>query len=158
VDPVRLHRFACWLSKKGLGSLSRLVEGTCFVMCSCVLPTGASIGTGTHLAYRGLGTVIHKRAVVGANVMIGPGVVLGGRSGSEAVARVEDDCFIGAGAKILGPVVVGRGSVVGANAVVVSDVPPRSVVAGVPARIIASNVDVNRYGDLPRPAVTRAHE
>lgn len=158
MDPVRLHRFACWLSRRGLGSLSRLVEAVCFVVCSCVLPTDATIGTGTHLAYRGLGTVIHRRAVVGANVMIGPGVVLGGRSGSEAVARVEDDCFIGAGAKILGPVVVGRGSVVGANAVVVSDVPPRSVVAGVPARVIASNVDVNEYGDLPHPSIPHAYE
>jgi serine O-acetyltransferase len=84
--------------------------------------------------------------------MIGPGVVLGGRSGSQGVACVEDDCFIGAGAKVLGAVTVGRGSVIGANAVVIHDVPPRSVAAGVPARIIATGVDVNQYGDLPARA------
>lgn len=152
MNPVRVYRVARWCDEHHLGFLARMLEGFTFALFSCVLPSSADIGAGTHLSYRGLGTVIHRRAVVGANVMIGPGVVLGGKSGSNRVAIIEDDCFVGAGAKVLGAVTVGRGSVVGANAVVVKDVPPRSVVAGVPARVIASDIDVNAYGDLPSPA------
>ena len=81
------------------------------------------------------------------NVVIGQQVTIGGRSRIYGVPVVEDRCFIGAGAKILGPVRIGPESVVGATAVVVHDVPPRSVVAGVPARIIRKNITIDDYID-----------
>lgn len=68
--------------------------------------------------------------------MISPCVTIGGRSGIFAVPQIEDDVFIGAGARILGDVTIGRGAVIGANAVVLKSVPPGAIVAGVPARII----------------------
>jgi serine O-acetyltransferase len=83
-----------------------------------------------------LGTVIHARAVIGDRVVIGPGVVIGGRSHIFEVPVIEDDAEIGVGAKVLGPVRIGRGAVVGANAVVLDDVPPGAVVVGIPARVL----------------------
>lgn len=154
LEPETMHSYASRLHLKGVPVLPRMLEGFIFLMCNCVLPASASIGAHTKFAYRGLGTVVHARAVVGRNVMIGPGVVIGGKSGHYDVPVIEDDCFIGAGAKILGPIVVGAGSVVGANAVVVRDVPERCLVAGVPARVIRRDIQVRDYGELPIPADT----
>ena len=68
--------------------------------------------------------------------MISPCVTIGGRSGKVEVPVIEDDVFIGSGAKVLGDVHIGRGAQIGANAVVLQSVPAGAVVAGVPARII----------------------
>jgi serine O-acetyltransferase len=84
-------------------------------------------------------------AVIGDRVHIDQGVTIGGNATSEGVPRVEDDVYIGAGAKLLGPILIGRGSVIGANAVVVKDVPQRSVVAGVPAVVIREDIEVRNY-------------
>jgi serine O-acetyltransferase len=106
------------------------------VVFAVQLPAATTLGRGVKLNYSGLGTVLHPRAVIGNRVEIGPGVVIGGRSGIWEVPVVEDDVQIGVGAKVLGPVRVGRGAIVGANAVVLHDVPPGAVVAGIPARIL----------------------
>ena len=64
--------------------------------------------------------------------MIGPQVTIGGRSDLWDVPIIEDDVYIGTGAKVLGPITVGRGATIGANAVVIHDVPAGASVAGVP--------------------------
>ncbi len=97
------------------------------------------------LGFRGLGTVIHDQAVIGRNVYIGTNVTIGGRNGALTVPVIGDNCFIGTGAEILGAIHVGRDSVTGANAVVLTDVPARSCVAGIPAKIIRSNIDLRDY-------------
>ena len=71
------------------------------------------------------------------NVTMGPNVTIGGRSGLIPVPAIEDDVWIGAGACILGPVTKGQGAQIGANAVVLCDVPPGGTTAvGVPARAL----------------------
>ncbi len=98
----------------------------------------ASIGPGLFIDHA-IGVVIGETAEVGTDVTIYQGVTLGGTA-LEAGKRhptVGDRVTIGAGAKVLGPVTVGSGSRIGANAVVVHDVPPDSVVVGVPGQVIA---------------------
>jgi serine O-acetyltransferase len=106
------------------------------VVFAVQLPAEAQVGRGVKLNYSGLGTVIHPRAVIGDRVVIGPGVVIGGRSEIWEVPVIEDDVEIGVGAKVLGPIRIGRGAIVGANAVVLNDVPPGAVVGGIPARVL----------------------
>lgn len=78
-----------------------------------------------------LGIVIHQNVQLGENVVIGHQVTLGGRDLTPTAPQIEDGVYIGAGAKILGKVRVGRGATVGANAVVTKDVPAgKTVVAG----------------------------
>lgn len=83
-----------------------------------------------------MGVVIGETAEIGEDVMIYHGVTLGGRSLAKVKRHptIEDRVTIGAGAKILGPITIGRDSAVGANAVVVKDAPPESIVTGVPAK------------------------
>ena len=77
-----------------------------------------------------LGIVIHSATRIGANVVIGHQVTLGGRDLTSAAPDIEDGVYIGAGAKILGGVRIGRGATVGANAVVTKDVPAGKTVVG----------------------------
>ena len=91
----------------------------------------------------GFGLVIGSEVVIEGDCCLFHGVTLGDR-GSEWVGSsrpdghpiVEKNVMVGAGAKILGPVRIGRGSIIGANAVVLHDVPPLSIVAGIPARVV----------------------
>jgi tetrahydrodipicolinate N-succinyltransferase len=88
-----------------------------------VIPMSVEIGEGSELAYGGLGTVLHERCKIGKFVTIGHQVSIGGRSRRWGVPIIEDRCVIGAGAILLGPISIGTESVVGANAVVLEDVP-----------------------------------
>ncbi len=106
------------------------------IVFSAVLPPGVRMGEGVLLGYKGLGIIIHRRAVIGNNVLIGAHVTIGGRGDFHDVPVIEDDVMIGTGAKILGPVRIGRGARIGANAVVVKDVPPGATATGIPARIL----------------------
>lgn len=110
----------------------------------------AKIGPGLRLAHP-WGIVVGEHVEVGKCVRLMHGVTLGGSGGKKdssdpsfSMPRLGDYCLIGAGAKILGPVKIGVGSVVGANAVVTKSVPPWTVVGGIPAlelkRITKQNV------------------
>jgi serine O-acetyltransferase len=96
----------------------------------------ARIGRGLFIDH-GMGVVIGETAVIGNNVTLFQGVTLGG-TGKERGKRhptIEDNVVIGTGAKVLGSITVGHDAMIGANAVVVRDVPPESTVVGVPGRI-----------------------
>ncbi|WP_428827771.1 serine O-acetyltransferase [Azonexus sp. IMCC34842] len=106
------------------------------IVFSSVVPPGVQMGKGVLLGYKGLGIIIHRRAVIGNNVLVGAHVTIGGRGEFHDVPVIEDDVMIGTGAKILGPVRIGRGARIGANAVVVKDVPPGATATGIPARVL----------------------
>ena len=97
---------------------------------------GATIGKNLFIDH-GMGVVVGETAVIGDNVLLYQGVTLGG-TGKETGKRhptVGNNVVVGTGAKILGNITIGDNSYIGANAVVIRDVPPNSTVVGIPGRI-----------------------
>ena len=142
---IWIHRLAhrMW-QRPGLRLAARLVSQVNRTLTGVEIHPGARIGRRFFIDHA-MGVVIGETAEVGDDVMLYHAVTLGGRS-MERVKRhptVEDGVVIGAGARILGPVTIGARSQVGANSVVVKDVPPDSVVVGVPGKVRP------RPGDLP---------
>ena len=110
---------------------------------ACWFPHTIKAGQGLVLGYGGLAIVVHADAVIGSNVHIDQCVTIGGNGITHGVPVIKDNVYIGAGAKILGPIVVGEGSIIGANAVVTKSIPPKSLAVGVPARVIESDININ---------------
>jgi serine O-acetyltransferase len=150
MNVMSLYRVGRWCYVRHIPVVPQVMYRLIFVLAGAIVPMSVEIGEGTELAYGGNGVVLHGRARIGRNVMIAPQVTLGGRNGLEDVPIVEDDCYIGCGAKVLGPVRVGRGAHIGANAVVLNDVPACAVAAGVPARIL--RVGKTPYHRRPKSA------
>jgi len=132
-----MYKTAHFLYKLHIPLLPYLIQQLLRVCFSCVIPFKCKIGRNVHFAFNGLGVVIHARCTIGNNVLISHQVTLGGRGG-EGVPLICDNVYIGAGAKILGSVKVGNNAKIGANAVVLTDVPDNATAVGVPAKIIVN--------------------
>lgn len=135
-NAVNKYRRAHWLQEHGLRPLARAYEMLIYLVHNSFIPSECQIGEGSTFGYKGIGVVIHKRAVIGKNCVIAQNVTIGGRSGHFEVPVIGDNCYIGAGAKVLGPIVLGDNVTVGANAVLLCDAPSNSVWGGVPARCL----------------------
>jgi serine O-acetyltransferase len=108
------------------------------ICCNCIIGRGADFGPRFVLVHA-TGIVINGRVVGGSGVHLEHQVTIGAEK--REAPRLGNDVFVGAGAKIIGPVTVGDGARVGANAVVVHDVPARSTVVGIPARVVRTRAE-----------------
>jgi serine O-acetyltransferase len=122
--------------------------------------TGVEIHPGAIIGRRffidhGTGVVIGETAEIGDDVMLYHDVTLGGRSlkRTKRHPTIGDGVVIGAGARVLGPVVIGNKAQIGANAVVVRDVPAGVVVVGVPGEVLRPRVDAQASLDAVDPAI-----
>ena len=132
------HRLSHWLWRRHARLPARALAEFARMLTGVDIHPGAAIGPGMFIDHA-TGVVIGETAEIGADVTIYQGVTLGGTSLDHGKRHptIGDRVIIGAGAKVLGPVTVGHDSQIGANAVVVKPVPPRSVVVGVPGQVIA---------------------
>lgn len=142
---IAIHRLAHLLHRVGVPLVPEMLAYMSRLIFGCYIGPGARIGRSVALGYGGLGVVIHGESVIGDQVHIGTGVTLGGRSKVAGAPSIGDRCSIGGGAKILGPIKIANECVVGANAVVVRDVEPRCIVAGIPAVVIKTNINIADY-------------
>lgn len=113
---------------------------------------GATIGRRFFIDH-GMGVVIGETAEIGDDVMLYHGVTLGGRQreGGKRHPTIGDGVAVGAGAKVLGPITIGAGSVIGANAVVTRDAPADSILVGIPAkpRVKRQGIDTRALLTVP---------
>ncbi len=134
------HRLANFLWRHGLYFLGRLVSELGRFFCGIEIHPGARIGKRFFIDH-GLGVVIGETAEIGDDVTLYHGVTLGGLSPDDGVGgnrhpKIMDRAVIGAGAQVLGPVVINPCARIGANAVVIKDVPACAIAVGNPARVI----------------------
>jgi serine O-acetyltransferase len=128
-----LYRLMQWSRRWRLSPLEMVFNKLNAVCCNCVIGRGAEFGPGLVLIHS-TGVVINGNVRGGRRVFIEHQVTIGAERRQSPT--LGDDVFLGAGAKVIGPVTLGDGCRVGANAVVVRDVPPRATVVGIPARVV----------------------
>ena len=144
---LAVHRFGAWrytvrigLARKLFSLVYKVLFKAVQILTGVELPCEAAIGRGTRIDHFG-GIIVSGYAVIGERCILRQGVTIGLRHVNDVVApRLGNDVNIGAGAKILGRVVIGDHVDIGANAVVLSDVPAYSSAVGIPARIIPKSV------------------
>jgi len=133
VQAVLAHRVAHALHESGVPIVPRSLAMMVRAMTGVEIHPAAQIGDGLFIDH-GMGVVIGETAEIGDDVTLYPGVTLGGTGFATGKRHptLEDNVTVGSGAKLLGPIRVGHGAKVGANSVVIHDVPPNSTVVGNP--------------------------
>jgi serine O-acetyltransferase len=144
---ILVYRFFRWFRERGIPTqpfrflAERLVEITTGIS----IPVEAQIGKGLRIHHFG-GIILHPEVVIGDYCTLYHDVTLGDRGGWGSAPRIGNNVLIGAGAKVLGDIEIGDGSMIGANAVVLTSVPPNSIAVGVPAvcKPIRSSIRTDR--------------
>jgi serine O-acetyltransferase len=133
VHAVLAHRVAHALFEAGVPLLPRLIAGVSRQLTGIEIHPAARIGRALFIDH-GMGVVIGETAEIGDDVTLYQGVTLGGTGFATGKRHptVQDNVTIGSGAKLLGPITIGHGAKIGANSVVIHDVPPNSTVVGNP--------------------------
>ena len=140
--------------RQGDVKLAKMYQNMNSLFHNSSVPYTTKIGKGVNFAYGGIGLVLHFNSIIEDFATIGSNVTLGGRGGSKlhyflddgtrmVVPRIGKYTYVATGSKILGGVDVGACSIIGANSVVMNHVPPCSIVAGTPAKIITRLTEEN---------------
>jgi serine O-acetyltransferase len=164
VHALAFHRLAHAMWRRGWPVPARFLSHLSRFITGIEIHPAAKLGPGLFIDH-GMGVVIGETAEVGENVTLLQGVTLGGTSlkREKRHPTLGNNVVVGAGAKIIGAFKIGDGSRIGAGSVVVREVPPNSVVVGVPGRVtyrdgqrVAGDIDLDQT-DLPDP-VSKAIE
>lgn len=137
VHALLMHRFSHWLWQLELFWAGRFFSHLGRWLTGIEIHPGATIGRRVFIDH-GMGIVIGETAIIGDDCTLYHGVTLGGTSWNKGKRHptLESGVVIGAGAKILGPITIGKNAKIGSNAVVVKDVPENATAVGIPARIL----------------------
>jgi serine O-acetyltransferase len=152
---VVCHRFSHWLWECNWTTLARVVSHVARFFTGIEIHPGARIGRRVFIDH-GMGVVIGETAEVGNDVTLYQGVSLAGTSTERGKRHptIEDWVLVGAGAKILGPITVGRHSRVGAGSVLVQSVPAHSTVVGIPGKVVKEG---GKHQPSGRPVIELDH-
>ncbi|MEE1129701.1 MAG: serine O-acetyltransferase [Methanobrevibacter sp.] len=151
-----MHRVSHWLWNHSLKLLARMNSNLARFITGIEIHPGATFGKRVFIDH-GMGVVVGETAIVGDDVLIYQGVILGGTS-TEKTKRhptIDKGVIIGAGAKVMGNITIGEYSKIGTGAVVLKDVPSHSTCVGVPGRIVKRKGEIKKvdldHNKLPDP-------
>ncbi|MEH7010812.1 serine O-acetyltransferase [Neobacillus niacini] len=156
------HRIAHAFFKRKFYFLARVISQISRFFTGIEIHPGAKIGRRFFIDH-GMGVVIGETCEIGDNVTVFQGVTLGG-TGKEKGKRhptIKDNALIATGAKVLGSIIIGENSKIGAGSVVLKEVPPNSTVVGVPGRVVIQDGKRMRdldHCNLPDPIADRIKE
>ncbi len=151
------YRIAHKLYKNGWVRLSRFLMGLTQFITNVDIHPGATIGRRVFIDHA-FGVVIGETAVIEDDVLIYQGVTLGGVNLDKGIKRhptVKKGAVIGGGSKVLGNITIGENSRIGANSVVVKDVPSESTAVGIPARIVTKGKDKSQLSHNKLPDINQ---
>lgn len=131
---IKFYWIERWFWTHKMRFLAKVYWRLIYILFACQIPPTVELEEGVNIAH-GVGIVIHQDSVVGSGTMIYQNVTLGS-GGGPVIGR---NCILGAGCCILGSIHIGDNVKVGANAVVLQDIPDNCTVVGVPARIVKIN-------------------
>ena len=142
IHAIAIHRLSHGLWKRNFKWLARVISNVARWYTGIEIHPGAQIGRRFFIDH-GTGVVIGETAEIGDDVTLYHGVTLGGTTWQKGKRHptLKNNVVVGAGAKVLGPIIVGTDSRIGSNAVVTKDVPEKATVVGVPGRVIESKGD-----------------
>lgn len=150
------YRISSRLYRKGFRSIARLLMGINQMITNIDIHPGATIGRRVFIDH-GFGVVIGQTAIVENDVLIYQGVTLGGVSLTPGKRHptIQSGVVIGAGAKVLGNITIGANSKIGANSVVVRNVPENSTAIGIPAHVIQKGRDKDPFSHNKLPDINK---
>ncbi len=151
------YRIAHRLYNRGFHFLSRIIMGITQIITNIDIHPRCKIGRRVFIDH-GVGVVIGETAIIGDDVLIYQGVTLGGVSLEKEVKRhptIRSGAVISAGAKVLGNITIGKNAKVGANSVVIKDVPDDSTAVGIPARVISKGKDKSQLSHNKIPDINK---
>ena len=138
------YRICRWLALKRIPFLHLIVQRFIEITTGISIPPDVKIGKGLLIMHFG-GIIINSNSEIGEHCTIAHGVTIGNKMPGGKSPIIGKNVYLCAGAKILGDISVGDNCIIGANAVLVESVPPNSVVAGIPARVIGNINDKDNY-------------
>lgn len=142
---IKVYRIGHFFHRKGIPILPRLVRFLIFLLYNSDVASSVKIGKRCLFGHSGIGVVIHHRAVIGDDCIIGQGCTVGGRSKHPDVPVIGNKVYIGAGARVLGPIKVGDNVIIAPNAVVLKDVASNCIVGGIPAKVLKEGIMFEDY-------------
>ena len=150
MNAYKLYKVEIWLYVHHIPLIPKIVKAIIYIIHNSSIPYEAEIGHNCTFLYGGIGCVIGKETKIGNHVIIGTNVLTGGRSNKPGMPVIGNNVYIATGAKILGNIRIFDNVIIGANSVVIHDVPSNCSVGGVLARILKENIDVTEYCSLNR--------
>lgn len=146
MNALKIYRLSNYFYKKNLKLLSKILDGVNYLLHNSYIPGSCTIGKDTKIAYGGIGVVIHARAIIGENCLIGQGITIGGRNGLKEVPVIENNVYLGAGCRILGNVKIASNNIIAPNSIVTKNIEMSYTIwGGVPSKVISYITNENYY-------------
>ena len=134
MNAIKFYRLANLLYNYRIPIIPSIIRRIIFIIFNSEIPPECKIGVGSYFAHGGIGVVLNPDCIIGERVCIGQNVTIGGSFGSKSPI-IGSDVWVSPGVRILGSVRVGNNVILGANAVVVKDIPDNCIATGIPAQV-----------------------